>query len=181
MPVAATSSLSAVTASSVFGWWRLLLSCNGFGFLFSDFLCSVGMGSGEGALPLPQRFGVKSVCRQERRQGRPKGARVVHGGSFNNNRRNARCACRNNNEPDNRNNNIGFRVVASHSLHFLIRFQGCTPCIHRGQKCSTFTDVSRGQTGEKRGRALAPPSPRPSPHGRGGNGKPNIKKPSPFQ
>ena len=39
--------------------------------------------------------------------------RVLRGGSFNNNARNARCAYRNNNDPDNRNNNIGFRVVVS--------------------------------------------------------------------
>ena len=36
---------------------------------------------------------------------------MVRGGSFNNNERNARCAYRNNNQPDNRNNNLGFRVV----------------------------------------------------------------------
>ena len=39
--------------------------------------------------------------------------RVVRGGSFNNNQRNVRAAIRNNNDPDNRNNNIGFRVVVS--------------------------------------------------------------------
>ncbi len=39
--------------------------------------------------------------------------RVLRGGSFNNNPKNVRCACRNNNKPDNRNNNIGFRVVVS--------------------------------------------------------------------
>ncbi|MEN8167002.1 MAG: SUMF1/EgtB/PvdO family nonheme iron enzyme [Pseudomonadota bacterium] len=39
--------------------------------------------------------------------------RVLRGGSFNNNPRNVRCAYRNNNDPDNRNNNIGFRVVVS--------------------------------------------------------------------
>jgi hypothetical protein len=38
---------------------------------------------------------------------------VLRGGSFNNNRRNARCAYRNRNNPDNWNNNIGFRVVVS--------------------------------------------------------------------
>jgi formylglycine-generating enzyme required for sulfatase activity len=37
--------------------------------------------------------------------------RVLRGGSWNNNRDNARCAYRNHNHPDNRNNNIGFRVV----------------------------------------------------------------------
>jgi hypothetical protein len=42
---------------------------------------------------------------------------VLRGGSFNNNQRNARCAYRNNNNPDNRNHNIGFRVVVSHDSH----------------------------------------------------------------
>ncbi len=43
-------------------------------------------------------------------------ARVVRGGSWNNNRNNARCAIRNRNNPDNYNNNIGFRVVLSHNI-----------------------------------------------------------------
>jgi len=33
------------------------------------------------------------------------------GGSWNNEARNARCACRNRNNPDNRNNNVGFRAL----------------------------------------------------------------------
>jgi formylglycine-generating enzyme required for sulfatase activity len=37
--------------------------------------------------------------------------RVVRGGAFNNNHRNVRCAYRNRNNPNNRNNNIGFRVA----------------------------------------------------------------------
>jgi hypothetical protein len=37
----------------------------------------------------------------------------VRGGSWNNNRQNARCAYRNRNVPDNFNDNLGFRV-ASH-------------------------------------------------------------------
>ncbi|MCL4880430.1 MAG: SUMF1/EgtB/PvdO family nonheme iron enzyme [Anaerolineae bacterium] len=37
----------------------------------------------------------------------------LRGGSWNNNQDNARAAYRNNNNPDNRNNNIGFRVVVS--------------------------------------------------------------------
>jgi hypothetical protein len=41
---------------------------------------------------------------------------VLRGGSWNNNQRNARCAYRNRNNPDNFNNNIGFRVVFSHNL-----------------------------------------------------------------
>ena len=43
-------------------------------------------------------------------------ARVLRGGSWNNDRNNARCSYRNRNEPDNFNNNIGFRVVCSTSL-----------------------------------------------------------------
>ena len=40
--------------------------------------------------------------------------RVLRGGAFNNNQRNARCAYRNHNNPNNRNRNNGFRVVAAH-------------------------------------------------------------------
>ncbi|MEK7440938.1 MAG: hypothetical protein AABZ78_09095 [Chloroflexota bacterium] len=36
----------------------------------------------------------------------------MRGGSWNNNSRNARCAYRNRNVPDNFNNNIGFRVLS---------------------------------------------------------------------
>lgn len=37
--------------------------------------------------------------------------REVRGGSWNNNRNNVRCANRNRNTPDNRNNNVGFRCA----------------------------------------------------------------------
>lgn len=49
--------------------------------------------------------------------------RVLRGGSFNNNARNVRCANRNRNNPDNRNDNIGFRVVLSH----IFAIQKCRP------------------------------------------------------
>ena len=39
--------------------------------------------------------------------------RVIRGGSWNNNAQNCRSANRNNNNPDNRNNNIGFRLASS--------------------------------------------------------------------
>jgi hypothetical protein len=39
---------------------------------------------------------------------------VLRGGAWNNNWNNARCAYRNNNHPDNRNNNVGLRVVVAH-------------------------------------------------------------------
>jgi len=45
----------------------------------------------------------------------------LRGGGWNNNRDNARCAYRNNNHPNNRNNNIGFRLVcASHIFPHLL-------------------------------------------------------------
>ncbi len=40
--------------------------------------------------------------------------RVVRGGSWNNHARNCRCAYRNRNAPDNRNNNLGFRCARAH-------------------------------------------------------------------
>jgi hypothetical protein len=47
-------------------------------------------------------------------RGRARGtSRVLRGGAFNNNRENVRCAVRNRNHPNNRNNDIGFRVVLS--------------------------------------------------------------------
>jgi hypothetical protein len=56
-------------------------------------------------------------------------ARVVRGGSWNNDADNARSAARNNNDPDNRNDNIGLRVLcASHIvcvfLHGALRAAG---------------------------------------------------------
>jgi len=39
--------------------------------------------------------------------------RMIRGGNWNNNARNCRSAYRNNNTPDNRNNNIGFRLAAA--------------------------------------------------------------------
>jgi len=48
---------------------------------------------------------------------RPEHLRVVRGGAFNNNHRNARVANRNRNNPNNRNDNNGFRVVVSTLLN----------------------------------------------------------------
>ncbi len=42
--------------------------------------------------------------------------RVNRGGSWNNNARNCRSANRNNNTPDNRNNNLGFRLASTQKL-----------------------------------------------------------------
>ena len=54
--------------------------------------------------------------------------RVLRGGAFNNNQRNARCAYRNRNNPDNRNDNVGVRVVASTLFHM--------PEMRRGATCA---------------------------------------------
>jgi len=56
----------------------------------------------------------------------------VRGGSWNNNRNNARCAYRNRNEPDNFNNNLGFRLVVCHAFD-------------PGQECCSLTSGGRGQ------------------------------------
>jgi formylglycine-generating enzyme required for sulfatase activity len=50
-------------------------------------------------------------------------AKVLRGGSWNNNQPFVRAANRNNNEPDDTNNNIGFRCVAPPSL--LLKSQVC--------------------------------------------------------
>lgn len=44
--------------------------------------------------------------------------RVIRGGSWNNKPSNLRCSNRNNNTPDNRNNNIGFRLSNTGSYPF---------------------------------------------------------------
>ena len=44
-------------------------------------------------------------------------ARVLRGGAYNNEDRNLRCARRNRNNPNNRNNNVGFRVVVCALSH----------------------------------------------------------------
>lgn len=57
---------------------------------------------------------------------------MVRGGSWNNdNPENLRAAYRNNNNPDNRNNNVGFRVgarVAQHSLKGVSPLTGIRSC-----------------------------------------------------
>ena len=95
------------------------------------------------ALGMVERWAVPSRCRYGRRDrayvrrmdqanhwhvdslrgcllcgGRPTDHRVVRGGAFNNNQRNARCAYRNRNNPNNHWNNNGFRVVLVASTIF---------------------------------------------------------------
>ncbi len=58
--------------------------------------------------------------------------RVLRGGSWNNNERNARCDYRNRNDPNNINNNIGFRVVVRtfFPFQFWLECQKCSPGEH---------------------------------------------------
>ncbi|MFZ4702944.1 MAG: hypothetical protein ACOYMG_23110 [Candidatus Methylumidiphilus sp.] len=69
-----------------------------------------------------------------------------------------RSANRNRNEPDNRNNNIGFRLALAQKvswLPFLTRSSSCPPLI-RWQKANALWRVSRRQ-------AESPPKRRPWP------------------
>ncbi len=49
---------------------------------------------------------------------------MLRGGSWNNNQENARAEYRNNNHPQNRNNNIGFRVVSLSTSTFALHDAG---------------------------------------------------------
>lgn len=53
---------------------------------------------------------------------------MLRGGSFNNNRQNARAAYRNRNNPNNRNGNNGFRVVLAHASLFSKNPRGLFAC-----------------------------------------------------
>ena len=68
--------------------------------------------------------------------------RVLRGASFNNNRRNARCAYRNRNNPNNRNDNNGFRVaVVSH----IFAGSDVSPEILYGYGCTDEASKMAGQ------------------------------------
>jgi Sulfatase-modifying factor enzyme 1 len=60
--------------------------------------------------------------------------KVLRGGSWNNNADNARCAVRNRNNPDNRNNNIGFRVVLRSPTFFRPFFWLCVHVFFSGRR-----------------------------------------------
>ncbi|MDS4032042.1 MAG: SUMF1/EgtB/PvdO family nonheme iron enzyme [Candidatus Contendobacter sp.] len=86
--------------------------------------------------------------------------RVVRGGAWNNNQTDARAAYRNFNAPDNRNNNLGFRLArASHTL---------APLRRRGVK----TRCERTHRHRRRGRRFRhwPPTPVRGPRRRGKDG-----------
>jgi hypothetical protein len=116
-------------------WWRPPFSPDGFESLFSVSLISDS-----------KIFHSSKIWRVKRPAARRKflnifaynvyvalrdgadrfNARVQRGGSFNNNERNARCAYRNDNNINNLNKDIGFRVVASHAFPMWINPKGLT-------------------------------------------------------
>ncbi len=97
-------------------------------------------------------------------------AHGLRGGSFNNESRNVRCAYRNRNNPNNRNNNIGFRIVVSTS------FPRCAVA-KRVVRASTFTIEAPNQREAWPGIFLVT-SFRPA-HGKGGRGKQITTAPRP--
>jgi hypothetical protein len=61
-------------------------------------------------------------------RGKREANRVIRGGSWNNNAQNCRSAIRNNNEPDNRNNNLGFRLSSSQQRPDAVCLRIHCPC-----------------------------------------------------
>ncbi|MEA2078589.1 MAG: SUMF1/EgtB/PvdO family nonheme iron enzyme, partial [Pseudomonadota bacterium] len=61
------------------------------------------------------------------------GRRVVRGGSWNNTQGNARLGYRNNNDPDKRNNNLGFRVCRAFHIFTRLLMAVCVVC---GRQCA---------------------------------------------
>ena len=77
---------------------------------------------------------------------------VVRGGSWNNTEINARCAYRNRNQPDNRNDNLGFRVLlrAAHVLPPLLLAHS-SGCVRRmGRRAGTSVPAAFRQCGPSR-------------------------------
>ena len=97
--------------------------------------------------------------------------RVVRGGSWNNNRDNVRSDIRNRRQPDNRNNNVGFRVVCASSP--ALRVGLLKPCLARAAR---FKDRAGAPKCESRSRSGV--DPQPAAVGQGDAGGPN-QKPAP--
>ena len=86
--------------------------------------------------------------------GTAESCRVLRGGSFNNDQRNARCAYRNRNNPNNRNDNNGFRVVVA--AHFSLRTHVCFQRTRPPEMSPGYWLGDRGFE-RKRGLSLAEP------------------------
>ncbi|MCG6867169.1 MAG: SUMF1/EgtB/PvdO family nonheme iron enzyme [Gammaproteobacteria bacterium] len=69
--------------------------------------------------------------------------RVVRGGSWNNTQGNARLGYRNNNDPDKRNNNLGFRVCRASHIFSRLLMAVCVVCGRRVQGVARFPCASK--------------------------------------
>jgi len=78
--------------------------------------------------------------------------RVLRGGSWINNQNNCRAANRNRNNPNNRNNNIGFRLCLS--SHIVLR--PCVPLYRHTQPELSADQGLRAEAGLERWRGLVP-------------------------
>jgi len=72
--------------------------------------------------------------------------RVIRGGSWNNDARNARCAYRNRNDPEDYNTNIGFRVVLSHNFSGLTGNVRYRPSSMEGQMATEVSQEELAQS-----------------------------------
>ncbi|MCP4253060.1 MAG: SUMF1/EgtB/PvdO family nonheme iron enzyme [Candidatus Scalindua sp.] len=71
---------------------------------------------------------------------------VLRGGSWNNNSDNCRCANRNNNEPNNRNNNVGFRCASTRVCGETLA-QSRSPFLHGERECAVIESRPRSRVG----------------------------------
>jgi formylglycine-generating enzyme required for sulfatase activity len=78
--------------------------------------------------------------------GAPQARRVVRGGSWNNTQGNARLGYRNNNDPDKRNNNLGFRVCRASHIFTRLLLAVCVVCGRRVQGVVRFPYTSKIMT-----------------------------------
>ena len=71
------------------------------------------------------------------------GRRVVRGGSWNNTQGHARLGYRNNNDPDNRNNNLGFRVCRASHIFTRLLMAACEVCGRRVRGIDRYPCASK--------------------------------------
>jgi hypothetical protein len=79
------------------------------------------------------------------------GRRVVRGGSWNNTQGNARLGYRNHNDPDNRNNNLGFRVCRASHIFTRLLMVACVVCGRRAQGIARYPWASKNTTWSRLG------------------------------
>lgn len=104
------------------------------------------IGQGYNPFPTPRGFAKSVTLRHEERY---RIDRVIRGGSWNNNPNNLRVANRNNNNPDNTNNNIGFRCAAPSELDARVRGPNVVCPMKRALRCPGNVPVSGTQLGQR--------------------------------